>query len=228
MISATFTLKKTYKDTASPPGTTLPAATPLVSYGVADALPNFPLNRLISTIQYSINNNTISLQQSDVFDILTRLYDPDTLAKYDGETPTTCDYLSDYGDGVEALKYVIDWDQNEAAGSANINAYGVGTATTPSAGNYGRREQAFISHAHNVLGFDSIRPAGSSHYHRPRGIFKIDKIFTSTAADYTPTGLPDADDSIVYVQFTVKEPSWLSPQVCYRLESKRGSGEREH
>ena len=115
MISATFTLKITYKNTASPPGTTLPAGTCLVNYGVTDALANFPLNRLISTIQCSINNNTISLQQSDVFDILTRLYDPDALAKYDGKTPTTCDYLSDYGDGVEALRYIIDWNQNPAA-----------------------------------------------------------------------------------------------------------------
>jgi hypothetical protein len=86
---------------------TLPAGRPLINYGVTDALANFPLNRLISTIQCSINNNTISLQQSDVFDILTRLYDPETLAKYDSKTPTTCDYLSDYSDGVEALKYII-------------------------------------------------------------------------------------------------------------------------
>ena len=39
----------------------------------------------------------------------------------------------------------------------------------------------------------------------------IDKIFTSTGADYTPTALPNKDSNEVYVQFTVKEPIWLSP-----------------
>ena len=56
-------------------GATKPVGMPLVSYGTTDALANFPLNRLISTIQCSINNNTISLQQSDVIDALLRLYD---------------------------------------------------------------------------------------------------------------------------------------------------------
>ena len=114
--------------------------------------------------------------------------------------------MSDYGDGVEALKYIIDWNQNATAGSANINAYQVGVAATPIAQALGSREQAYLSHTHNVLGFDSIRTAGSSHYHRPRGIFVIDKIFTSTGADYTPTALPNKDSNEVYVQFTVKEP----------------------
>ena len=83
MVSTTLTFKITYKDSNG--GTTKPAGRPLISIGTTDALANFPLNRLISTIQCSIHNNTISLQQSDVFDILLRLYDPDTLAKYDGK-----------------------------------------------------------------------------------------------------------------------------------------------
>ena len=73
------------------------------------------------------------------------------------------------------------------------------------------REQAFISHAHNVLGFDSIRPAGSSHKHRPRGIFKIDRIYTSTGGGITASGVPTTVANRVYVQFTVSEPLFLSP-----------------
>jgi hypothetical protein len=80
-------------------------------------------------------------------------------------------------------------------------------------GTAGTREQAFVSHAHNVLGFDSIRPAGSSHKHRPRGIFKIDRIYTSGDGGITASGIPNADAATtkVYVQFTVSEPLFLSP-----------------
>ena len=74
MITTQLTLEINYRDSKG--GTTKPAGTPLVSYGTTDALANFPLNRLINTIQCSINNNTISLQQSDVIDALLRLYDP--------------------------------------------------------------------------------------------------------------------------------------------------------
>jgi len=211
MIATTFVLKINYKDSAG--NTTLPAGRPLINYGVTDALANFPLNRLISTIQCSINNNTISLQQSDVFDILTRLYDPETLAKYDSKTPTTCDYLSDYSDGVEALKYIIDWNQLRGNGQAFLNPYEVGApAAAPDAEEkLGTREQAFISHNHNVLGFDSMRPAGSSHTHRTRGSFMIDKIYTSADNGLTANGIPTDTSNEVYVQITVKEPLFLSP-----------------
>ena len=74
MIATTFVVNINYK--GSDGSTTLPVGRPLINYGATDALANFPLNRLISKIQCSINNNTISLQQSDVFGILTRLYDP--------------------------------------------------------------------------------------------------------------------------------------------------------
>ena len=64
-----------------------------------------------------------------------------------------------------------------------------------------------------MLGCDSIRHAGSSHSHRPRGIFKIDRIYTSGDGGVTASGVPNADatTSKVYVQFTVSEPLFLSP-----------------
>jgi len=111
MVRATMTLRIDYKDTNG--GTTLPAGTPLINYGVTDALAPFPLNQLISTIQCSINNNTISLQQSDIFPTLLRMYDPETLAMYDSKTPTTLDYLSDYSDCVELLPFVLDYQQTD-------------------------------------------------------------------------------------------------------------------
>ena len=59
MITTHMTSDINYLD--SDGGTTKPAGIPLVAYGTTDALANFPLNRLISTIQCSIHNNTISL-----------------------------------------------------------------------------------------------------------------------------------------------------------------------
>ena len=76
MVAATFVLKINYQSippiTSPPtaPSTTVPGGRFLVNYGVTDALANVPLNRLISTVQRSINNDTKGLQQSDVFDIL--------------------------------------------------------------------------------------------------------------------------------------------------------------
>ena len=135
------------------------------------------------------------------------MYDPETLAKYDSKTPTTCDYLSDYGDGVEALEYVIDWNLQRGDGAAFLNAYEVGTVPAPPALPYpnaeeklGVRGQAFISHAHNVLGFDSMRPAGSSQTHRPKGSFMIDKIYTSGDGGLTANGAPTEGSSELYVK----------------------------
>ena len=41
---------------------------------------------------------------------LLRLYDPEHLAMWDSKTPTCGDDLADYGDGVEALRFVLDWN----------------------------------------------------------------------------------------------------------------------
>jgi hypothetical protein len=76
----------------------------LVNYGVTDSLSSFPLNSLINNMQIAINNNTISMQVAEILPILLRLYDPETLAKYDSLTPTTLDQLSDYTDAVQKLK----------------------------------------------------------------------------------------------------------------------------
>ena len=86
----------------------------LINYGVTDALAPFPFNQLIQNIQCSINNNNITLQQSDLFDVLLRMQDPEDLARYDGKTPTGLDYLYDYSDGVMMNPYYIDLQQDQA------------------------------------------------------------------------------------------------------------------
>ena len=86
-----------------------------------------------------------------MIDALLRLYDPKHLATWDSKTPTCGDYLADYGDGVEALSYVSDANAaRDTSKALGVGADNFGTGT---------REQAFLSHAHNVLAFDSIRPA---------------------------------------------------------------------
>ena len=62
-----------------------------------------------------------------------------------------------------------------------------------------------------MLGFGAMRPAGSSHTHRPRGSFMIDKIYTSADNRLIANSVPTEGSSEVYVQVTVKEPLCLSP-----------------
>jgi hypothetical protein len=84
------------------------AGSQLINYGVTDALASFPFNQCINNIQCSINNNNITLQQSDLFDVLLRMQDPEDLARYDGKTPTGLDFLYDYADGVMMNPYYLD------------------------------------------------------------------------------------------------------------------------
>jgi hypothetical protein len=90
----------------------------LINYGVTDALAPFPFNQLIQNIQCSINNNNITLQQSDLFDILLRMQDPEDLSQYDSKCPTGLDYLYDYADGVMMNPYYIDLEQIPASSPA--------------------------------------------------------------------------------------------------------------
>jgi hypothetical protein len=83
-----------------------------INYGIADALAAFPLNQLIQNIQCSINNNNITLQQSDVLDVILRTLDSQTLAEYDPFCPTGSDYLYDYADGVMLNPWYIDLKDN--------------------------------------------------------------------------------------------------------------------
>ena len=45
------------------------------------------------------------MQVAEILPILLRMYDPETLAKYDSLTPTTLDQLSDYADAVMKLPF---------------------------------------------------------------------------------------------------------------------------
>ena len=75
----------------------------------------------------------------------------------------------------------------------------------------GRTFQQYKSFNNNTLGYDQFRTASSSHYHRPRGSFKIDQIYLSTDGGKTASGTPLITSNEVYVKVTVVEPLFVPP-----------------
>ena len=182
----------------------------LVNYGITDSLASFPLNSIINTMQIQINNNNISMQVAEILPMLLRLYDPETLAKYDSLTPTTLDQLSDYADAVIKLPYTFV----PSAGTAKAAVQSFlpdNAASGPIDLTNGLTRQQYVSLNNNTLAYDQFRTAGSSHYHRPRGSFKIDQIFKSADQGKTANGVPDINSNEVYVKFTVVEPIFVPP-----------------
>lgn len=188
------------------------AGAQLINYGVTDALAPFPFNQLIQNIQCSINNNNITLQQSDLFDVLLRMQDPEDLARFDGKTPTGLDFLYDYADGVTLNPYYLDLKQS---GTSPNFTYALAYYQSDGVvgGEIGPR--TFTSFNNNILSYDMNRIANSSCCHKPRGHYVIDAIFKATsdanAINGTWLALTDGTNANFYVQFTVTEPLFLSP-----------------
>ena len=68
--------------------------------------------------------------------------------------------------------------------------------------------QSFHSYPNNVLAYDHGRPAGSSYNHRPRGSFRILRIYAGGLD--APRAIA-ANDTTVFVQFQTFEPLFVSP-----------------
>jgi hypothetical protein len=126
----------------------------------------------------TINNNTVTSNMQDVLPILLRMLDPEELAKYERHTPTTLDYLANYRDGVDRMEFILG-----TAGSGTSfkpAVYSVANTETDISGSAtavtGTKTQKFISYPNNVLGYDQNRIAGSSHHHKPRGTWTINRI----------------------------------------------------
>jgi hypothetical protein len=187
-----------------------------VNYGVTDALSAFPLHSLVTTMTATINNNTISQNMQDTLPILLRMVDSEEFAKYDSMTPTGLDYLAHYQDGVQPMEYILGktlgnkpalYFPNEAddlADEVNLN----GAAT-----------RGFHSFSNNVLSYDQNRSAGTAYYHKPRGGWKLQRIYAVQAGVERP---PQTDDEEVFVQFTVTEPLLMSPFVFGSGYGKQG------
>ena len=131
-----------------------------------------------------------------------------SLAKYNGTTPTTDDFLGNYPDAIDGCPFVIDLQQ-DAAGRRPV-VYMPGASETAAAVDKfeGAHQRSFISYPSNVLSHDANRQIGNVYDPRPRGSWKLKAIYANS---------PDAKrtvamgDTTVYVQFDVCEPIILSP-----------------
>jgi len=91
----------------------------LVNYGTADALAPFPCHQLFSTLQATINNNTVNINCQDVINALIRSNDIRELQAYNSLTPVAFDTYFNYADAVLANNnpngsYVIQSDNDLA------------------------------------------------------------------------------------------------------------------
>ena len=174
-----------------------------VNYGVTDALAPFPLHSLVNTMQVIINNNTVAHNFQETLPILLRMVDPEEFAKYDSMTPTALDCLADYKDGVQPLDFTL--------GRNNLN--------NPTVLQPVDCQQAYLSFPNNSLAHDQNRPAGTAYYHKPRGSWKLRKLYALTGnARRTPT----RDDAEVYAEFDVCEPLLMSPFIFGSGQGKQG------
>lgn len=76
------------------------ATAAFIDYGNQDAFGPFPLNQCVNSVQWTINNNTVSQNTREILPILTRIHDKRWLARYNGMTPTMFDTYGSYNDAV--------------------------------------------------------------------------------------------------------------------------------
>jgi hypothetical protein len=149
------------------------------------------------------------MQVAEILPILLRMYDPETLAKYDSLTPTTLDQLSDYADAVMKLPFTPGFGASPKDPVLTLKPDDDAASQQDYAN--GKTFQQYLSFNNNTLGYDQFRTAGSSHYHRPRGSFKIDQIYWSADGKLDTARRPAVGDNEVYVRFTVVEPLFVPP-----------------
>jgi len=87
----------------------------LIDYGSQDAFGPFPFNQCVNSVQWTINNNTVSQNTREILPVLTRIHDKRFLARYNGMTPTMFDTYGNYNDGVGAQNNSLGSWQNSAS-----------------------------------------------------------------------------------------------------------------
>lgn len=92
-------------------GTPTDADTFLVNYGYTDVPAPFPLNNLCTNMNIQINNTSVSLPVNQVLDPILRSIDSESIALWQGSTPTQLDYWGDYNN--------IDAIYEEATANSN-------------------------------------------------------------------------------------------------------------
>ena len=91
----------------------------LVNYGYTDVVAPFPLNNLCTNMNIQINNTSVSLPVNQVLDPLLRSIDSESIALWQGSTPTQLDYWGDYND-IDTLYEAAD---SSTQNSSPFNGY---------------------------------------------------------------------------------------------------------
>jgi uncharacterized membrane protein YgcG len=97
MVETVMTIAFTATPTAA-----MPVGQTVVNLGYASALGPFPFHSCCSTIQATINNNTVSQNQRDVMFQMLRFGDRREVARYNNATPTQYDSYWSYTDALGA------------------------------------------------------------------------------------------------------------------------------
>lgn len=78
------------------------AGDPIAQLGIANALGPFPLHSACLTQQFTINNNSVSINMNDVLPAILRFNDKRELMRYNGMCPNMYDVYGKYQDAVGA------------------------------------------------------------------------------------------------------------------------------
>ena len=180
---STVTVKITVPQAAAAAAIALgvPPATPVSNLGVSNALGAFPLHGACLTQQFTINNNSVSINMNDVLPVILRFNDKEELMRYNGMTPNMYDTYNRYSDGI--------------GGNNNV----LGNYTTHSLDNDLYARGSFLDV--QVSGFGA---AGAVPTFGSGGLFALPTLAQVAAAAQTYSG-------DYYVQYTVREPLLASP-----------------
>ena len=85
----------------------VPNGTPATSLGYSAALGAFPLHGACLTQQFTINNNSVSVNMSDVLPAILRFHDKRELNRYNGMTPALYDTYGKYLDGLGGSNNIL-------------------------------------------------------------------------------------------------------------------------
>ena len=181
-----------------------------VNWAVDTGISSWALNRLINSLQITMNNAVFTQQHSELIPMFERMIPQEEASKY-SQCVTSLDRIYDYRDGVEKMAYQLGVTTD--VGGANDrpalfvpnNASAVPTASGTANQFLGTRPYRFHSHNNNPLASDDKRGSGGGYGDAPRGSFKIDALY-ALAGDGVTKRVPLISDEIVYVVVTLTEP----------------------
>ena len=108
-----------------------PIGTSLFDWGRTAALAPLPLHSIVQTIQATINNNTVSVNLADLLPVMYRMYDKESLKKYNSMTPFQNDMYQNYPDGVGSINNSLGSFRNQIQDDAPRGSIDIVYLTAP-------------------------------------------------------------------------------------------------